>query len=84
MACSKGCCATQAEHYRSITTVSQLTKDRVVSGKAHPDSGLPFKAVTNEAGTVTEHSGPGRASGVSERQDVLITPQAVNLTIGTS
>lgn len=56
----------------------------MTEGKQHPDSGLPFKAVTSELGTVTEHSGAGRASGVSERQDVLITPKAVTMKIGTS
>ncbi len=52
------------------------TRDREASGREHPDSGLPYKAVTDEAGnTVTEHSVPG--SGVSVRQDVEIRPAAV-------
>jgi hypothetical protein len=52
------------------------TGDRERSGREHPDSGRPWKSVTDEAGnTVTEHSDPG--SGVSCRQDVEIRPATV-------
>lgn len=60
-----------------LRTVGQLrggrTRARVTEeGRAHPESGLPFKTTTDELGNeVTEHgSSPG--SGVSGRQDVNI------------
>lgn len=57
------------------------TRSREESGREHPDSRLPFKAVTDELGnTVTEHSEPG--SGVSCRQDVEIRPGTVKGRIG--
>lgn len=50
------------------------TRARVREGREHPDSGKPFKAVTDELGhTVTEHGKPG--SGLSDRQDVHIRQQ---------
>ena len=56
------------------------TMSRSASGREHPDSGLPFKAVTDEMGnTVTEHGRAG--SGLSERQDVEIRPQPVHLDL---
>jgi hypothetical protein len=67
------------ERMRSIGYLSGgRTRDRERSGRSHPDSGKPFKAVTDEAGNVvTEHSDPG--SGVSCRQDVEIRPDAVQV-----
>lgn len=59
------------------------TRSRDTSGRSHPESGKPFKAVTDELGnTVTEHSDPG--SGVSCRQDVEIRPDTVRKTLGLS
>jgi hypothetical protein len=57
---------------RSIGYLSRgRTRARVREGREHPESGKPFRAVTDDLGnTVTEH-GP-RGSGVSDRQDVLI------------
>lgn len=72
------------ERLLGIAVISKRTRDRVVEGKEHPETGRRFKAVTNELGTVTEHSAPGAAPGVSDRQDVNVTPQAVKLTIGMS
>jgi hypothetical protein len=47
------------------------TQARVREGRAHPDSGKPFKAVKDELGNVvTEHGKPG--TGLSDRQDVTI------------
>lgn len=71
------------ERLLGVGVISRRSRDVVREGKAHPESGKPFKAVTNELGTVTEHSG-GRAPGVSDRQDVNVTPQAIKLTIGMS
>jgi hypothetical protein len=57
------------------------TGSRSTSGREHPESGLPFKATTDELGnTVTEHSDPG--SGVSVRQDVEIRPETVHAHLG--
>lgn len=73
------------EKMLSVGIISQRTRDRVTEGREHPDSGRPYKATTDEAGnTVTEHSAPGAAPGVSDRQDVQVRPKAVHLTIGTS
>jgi hypothetical protein len=67
---------------RSIGFLSRgRTRSRSVSGREHPDSGKPYKAVLDEAGNVvTEHSEPG--SGVAFRQDVEIRPGTVR-TSGT-
>lgn len=50
-------------------------RPRVREGREHPDSGLPYKAVKTDDGTVTEHSKPG--SAVACRQDALVTPKTV-------
>lgn len=68
------------EKMRSIGVISKRTKPNVVEGRTHPDSGRPFKAVTDELGhTVTEHTKPG--TGVSVRQDVHLRPKPVNLEV---
>jgi hypothetical protein len=66
---------------RSIGYLSKgRTRNREVSGRAHPDSGKPYKSTTDENGTViTEHSDPG--SGVSCRQDAEVHPDTVNVTV---
>lgn len=69
-----------SEFSDKVKTVGVLrggrSRSREVSGREHPDSHLPYKAVTDEAGaTVTEHSEPG--SGVACRQDVEIRPDPV-------
>lgn len=59
------------------------TRRREQCGREHPESGKPYKAVTDELGnTVTEHSDPG--SGTSFRQDVEIRPDTVRKTLGLS
>lgn len=73
------------EKMRSIGVISKRTKPRVVEGRHHPDSGRRYKAITDEAGnTVTEHSAAGAAPGVSDRQDVDIHPQTVNMKLGVN
>lgn len=55
------------------------TRRRVVEGKTHPESGVAFKATTDEAGnTVTEHDTP------DDRVDVLIRPETVRMHIGVN
>jgi hypothetical protein len=68
----------------SIGVISKRTRPKVVEGREHPDSGRPFKAVTDELGTVTEHSAPGAAPGVSDRQDVNVTPKAITMKLGVN
>jgi hypothetical protein len=60
------------ERMRSVGYISRRSRPTVRSGRAHPESGLPYKATTDEHGTVTEHGAAG--SGVSSRQDALVTP----------
>jgi hypothetical protein len=56
------------------------TRARVREGRAHPESGEPFKAVKDELGNVvTEHGKPG--TGLSDRQDVNVHVQAVEVTL---
>jgi hypothetical protein len=74
-----------SEFSDKIKTVGVLrggrTRSREETGREHPDSGKPYKAVTDELGnTVTEHSDPG--SGVSCRQDVEIRPALVQHRTG--
>ena len=61
-----------ADKVRSIGYLSRgRTRVHVRDGRAHPDSGKPFKAVKDELGNVvTEHGAAG--AGVSDRQDVHI------------
>lgn len=65
------------EKMRSIGHLSRgRTRSCVTSGREHPDSGKPFKSVTDELGnTVTEHGTPGTA--VSDRQDAHVHPETV-------
>lgn len=59
------------ERMRSIGYLSRgRTRNAVVEGREHPESGARFKATTDELGnTITEHATP------DDRQDVLIRPQ---------
>lgn len=67
------------ERMRSIGVLTRgRTRVKVTEGRMHPESGLPFKSVTDPANnTVTEHSVPG--TGVSARQDVELRPKPVGL-----
>lgn len=73
-----------SEWLEKMRSVGQLHgRPREKSGREHPDSGKPWKSVTDDAGTIiTEHSDTG--SGVSCRQDVEIRPDAVRKTLGLS
>ncbi len=56
------------------------TMSRSKSGRTHPDSGEPYKTTRDENGhDVTEHGKAG--SGVSDRQDVNIHPEPINLDL---
>jgi hypothetical protein len=70
---------------RTIGVITRISKPTVREGKAHPDSGRPYKATTDEAGnTVTEHSAPGPAPGVSDRQDVTVRPETITIKLGVN
>lgn len=56
---------------RSIGVISRRSGDRVTEGRSHPETGRPWKATTNETGTVTEHDTK------DDRVDALVTPQTV-------
>lgn len=65
------------EKMRSIGVISKRTRPLVDEGRQHPESGMRYKAVTDENhATVTEHSAPG-ATGTSIRQDVHVRPKTV-------
>lgn len=65
------------EKLRSIGYLSRgRTQARSKSGRAHPDSGEPYKVTRDELGNdVTEHG--KRGSGLSDRQDVNLHPETV-------
>ena len=53
---------------------------RSKSGREHPDCGEPYKVTRDELGNdVTEHG--KRGAGVSDRQDVNIHPETVNVDL---
>lgn len=55
---------------------------RTTSGRAHPETGLPYQTTTDELGNdVTEHGKAG--SGLSERQDVNINAETVHMDLNT-
>lgn len=52
------------------------TRPRVREGRSHPDSGVPFKATTDELGaTVTEHN------TADDRVDVQVQPGALRVSL---
>lgn len=66
------------EKLLTIGVISKRTRPVVTEGREHPETGRPFKAVTDELNnTVTEHSAVGRAPGISDRQDVEMRPKMV-------
>jgi hypothetical protein len=69
------------EKLRSVGYLSRgRTMSRSRSGREHPDSGEPYKATKDELGNVvTEHGAAG--SGLSDRQDVEIRPETVNMEL---
>lgn len=60
---------------RSLGYLSKgRTRARVVEGRSHPETGVPFKTVVTEAGSTTEHNTK------DDRVDALIVPQTVTMT----
>jgi hypothetical protein len=72
------------EKMRSIGYLSRgRTQSRTRDGRAHPDSGKPYKTTRDELGNdVTEHGTPG--TGVSDRQDAHIRPDTIRLDLRDS
>lgn len=63
------------EKLRSLAVIGRRTRDTVREGRHHPETGVAWKATTDQAGnTVTEHAVKG------DRQDVLIRAQTVRRT----
>lgn len=56
-----------------IGIISRRSRPIVREGRRHPESGVPYKAVTDEAGTVTEHATR------DDRVDALVRPAAVRV-----
>ena len=54
------------------------TRSRSKSGREHPESGEPFKVTRDELGNDTTEHGK-RGSGCSDRQDVEIHAQTLNV-----
>ena len=69
------------DKWRSIGHLSKgRTMSRSRSGREHPESGEPFKVTRDEFGNdVTEHG--KRGAGVSDRQDVNIHAETVNVDL---
>lgn len=44
------------EKMRSLSVLGRRSRPRVDEGRRHPETGVPFKTVTDEAGSVTEHA----------------------------
>ena len=74
------------EKMRSLSVISKRSRTRIREGREHPDSGRPYKTtvVDDNGSTVTEHSAPGAAPGVSDRQDVDVHPKAHILKLGVN
>ncbi len=49
------------------------SRPRVTEGRAHPETGVPYKTVATEAGTTTEHATR------DDRVDAVVVPQTVRL-----
>jgi hypothetical protein len=65
------------EKLRSIGYLGRgRTRSVSVSGREHPETGLPYKVTKDGNTLVTEHGDPG--SAVSSRQDVEIRADSVN------
>ena len=49
----------------SIGVIGRRSRPQIKEGREHPETGRPWKAVSDEAGTVIEHNVKG------ERQDAI-------------
>lgn len=64
-----------ADKVRSLGFLSGgRTRTRVQEGRAHPETGVPYKTTTTEAGVTTEHATR------DDRVDVVARPETVTIT----
>lgn len=61
----------------TLGVISKRTRPVVREGRQHPETGRPWKSVSDEAGTVTEHNTK------NDRVDALVTPQTVTIKRGS-
>lgn len=64
------------EKLLTLGVISKRTRPVVREGRAHPETGVSWKSVSTEAGTVTEHNTK------NDRVDALVTPQTVTMKRG--
>lgn len=55
-------------------TVGSRTRSVVTEGRAHPETGRPWKRTTTEAGSITEHATR------DDRVDAVARPETVTVT----
>jgi hypothetical protein len=60
-----------------VGVISKRTRPVVREGREHPETGVAWKSVTDDAGTVTEHNTK------DDRVDALVTPLTVTMTRGS-
>ena len=65
-----------ADKVRSLGVISggRTPDTRIVEGRRHPETGVPFKTTITEAGRVTEHATR------DDRVDAVVTPATVTIT----
>lgn len=65
-----------AEKVRSLGVLSggRTRSARVVEGRAHPETGVPYKTTITEAGRTTEHATR------NDRVDAVATPQSITVS----
>lgn len=65
-----------AEKVRSLSFIGggRARDTRVVEGRAHPDTGVPYKTTITEAGRTTEHATR------DDRVDAVVTPTSITVT----
>jgi hypothetical protein len=64
-----------ADKVRTLGVLSGgRTRTRVVEGRQHPQTGVPFKTTITDAGRVTEHATR------DDRVDAVATPMTVTVT----
>lgn len=64
-----------ADKVRSLGYLSRgRTRTRITEGRAHPETGVPFKTTITEAGRVTEHA------TADDRVDAVATPASLTVT----
>lgn len=65
-----------ADKVRSLAFVAggRPRDSRVVEGRSHPETGVPFKTIVTEVGRTTEHATR------DDRVDAVVTPVSLTVT----